>query len=97
MKVKGYRILVIADEVDKKTDWGFEIVSDADKAKIAQMYGTVHQVGDQCWHDYDGEPWCKPGDRVCWSKFAGKFVRDEEGNEYVILNDVDILAVLKEA
>lgn len=93
MQVKGYRLLVIPDPVVEKTDWGFELNIDKEKSKINQMYGTVHQVGAECWPDQ--EPWCKPGDRVAWSKYAGKFIIDEAaGVEYIILNDQDILATL---
>jgi co-chaperonin GroES (HSP10) len=97
MKVMGYRLLVQADEVETVTEGGIVVVMDENKAKIAQMYGTVVSIGDQCWKGkgWDGEPWCKVGDRIAWSKFAGKFVLDPDTEEeFVILNDEDVLVVL---
>lgn len=93
MQVRGYRLLVIPDPIEEQTEGGIILTVDKDKAKIAQMYGTVYQVGSECWKGDD--PWCQPGDRICWSKFAGKFVRDENDKEYVILNDEDVLCTLE--
>lgn len=97
MKVKGYRLLVKPDEIETTTEGGIVVVMDEDKAKIAQMYGKVVQVGSECWHDFKDKQWCKEGDRVAWSKFAGKFITDPEtAEEYVILNDEDVLVVFGE-
>ena len=102
MKVVGYRLIVKADAVETVTEGGLVVVMDENKAKIAQMYGTVVSIGDQCWRGKgwetdDGyvDPWCKVGDRIAWSKFAGKFVIDPDTEEeFVILNDEDVLVVI---
>ena len=57
------------------------------------MYGTVVDIGAECWPDQ--EPWCKVGDLIAWSKFAGKFVIDENEDKFVIINDQDVLCTLE--
>ena len=93
MKVKGYRLLVKDDPVEEVSEGGIALMFDKEKAKHAQMYGTVVDIGSECWKDSD-EPWCKVGDRIAWSRFAQKFIEDDKGEVFVILNDEDVLLTL---
>lgn len=36
------------------------------------------------------KPFCKPGDRVCFAKFAGKGIAGKDGEQYRVMNDEDI-------
>lgn len=59
--------------------------------------GIVLQVGNTAWLEFgNGEPWCKIGDEIIFAKFGGKFIT-EDGTDYVILNDEDVVAISKEA
>lgn len=105
----GHRIIVKAykqaevDEVTKKhlefynklTIAGTETRGDASVDK-----GFVLAIGPTAWqNDSHGfTPWCKVGDEIFFAKFAGKIVKDPETDEEVfILNDEDVVAVIKEA
>lgn len=57
--------------------------------------GVVLAIGPTCWPDDD--PWCSVGDTIIFAKFAPKFIEDPETKESLgILNDEDVVAVLKE-
>lgn len=93
-------IIVIASETQKKME------------RSGSQVGTVVAVGPTAFKAFDrmavrqtdgsdkvigGEPWCKVGDRVYYSRYGGIFAADTEdnGEEYVILNDEDIVSIIK--
>lgn len=112
IQVKGFRIIVKPDEVVKETDSGIVLATDEKLEKTGIQRGILVAVGDQAWSAYrnvdengnevNGRPWAQPGDYVLFAKWSGRFVYDpfepeeDKQNEYLIMNDDDILAVLKE-
>ena len=93
IQVKGYRLLIKPDIVELKTESGLVIAADRKLEQAAQVRGYVHSVGAKCWEGE--EPYAKVGDYVLYSKYAGKVVEDPEDNEqYIIINDEDVLAVI---
>lgn len=94
---------------DDLKNMGF-VVSVGDE-RTALMYeagverGVVVQVGnmayktDECGYGKDGwEPWCKEGDQITFVKYAGRPQIDPEtGEEFLVLNDVDMLALVENA
>ena len=95
----GYRILVKPDNVEQITKSGIVLVTDEKLERPAQHVGTLVSVGKQAWKafskTYDGEPWAYVGDRIIYSKYAGKFVKDPETQEeFVIMNDEDVVAII---
>lgn len=101
MQVKGYRILVKPDEIDTVSKGGIIMVLDERMELASQQFGTVICIGPTCWTDGQGnalERWCEVGDRVVFSKHAGRFVYDptEDDAEYMVINDNDIIAVIGE-
>ncbi|WP_373088672.1 co-chaperone GroES family protein [Zhongshania sp.] len=99
---KGYRILVKPDPVstEVKEIPGFEIIEDKRIAKASNVRGTVVAMGSLAYKGFaeDPTPWCEVGDRVLYSQYAGKFIEDPiTEEEYVILNDEDIIATIKES
>ena len=99
MKIKGYRILVKPDDVKTTTEWGYQLVLDERMEAASQQFGTVMDVGATCWTDREGKPlerWCEVGDRVLFSKHAGRFVYDPDNDdeEFMVINDTDVIAVL---
>jgi len=97
----GFRVLIKPDPIDDEHDLGdgrsLKIVTDENREKAAQIVGTVVSVGPLAWKDYNknyenAEPWAVKGDRVLYSKYGGKHVKDPETEEeYTILNDEDVL------
>ncbi len=60
----------------------------------AVEYGTVISVGPTAFKDYGRAPdILKEGDYVTYAKYAGKEIK-HKGEEYLILNDVDVIAKL---
>jgi len=106
----GHRLVVKpfkqeeVDEILKKaTESGFlakfQIVNENKEREDASVdQGVVLSIGPTAWHDFNSLPWCGVGDTILFAKFAGKFVKDPETNEnVVILNDEDVIAVVRGA
>lgn len=106
INIAGHRVLIQPDPIKKETESGIIVVRDDEERdhKINTSVGTVVAVGSTAWMAYDyykpnGErnpqwgPWCKPGDRVSFAKYAAKWIKDGDV-ECVVVNDQDIIAVL---
>lgn len=103
MIVPGCRILIRPlkeEEVDETTKrlkaLGFEL-SEKDKrqGQLNMDKGVVLQIGPKASLDYiEG---LEVGDKVGFTKFGGKFVRDLKSEEdLLIVNDEDIIVIFKE-
>lgn len=107
LRAVGHRVLVKPDPVEKKSAGGLYLAVDEKRERAASQKGTIVQVGPMAWknevygYGIEGwEPWCKPGDRVFFARYAGKFIRANEDDPYseevyVVLNDEDIQAVIE--
>ena len=104
IKVCGHRVLVrpytkeLFDPVYAAAKAaGLQVVLDNEKRVSASVdKGEVLSIGPSCWPDQ--EPWCKVGDIIVWAKHAHKLVEDQMTSEELgILNDEDVVAVIKEA
>ena len=73
---------------------GFVLPSDDknDREQQAQIEGELIAVGGNCFDDWS-DPLPKVGDRVIYDKFAG-FIKDVDGQDYRIISDTDILAII---
>lgn len=107
LKVKsvGHRVIVQPDKVEKVTKGGIILEVNEKREQASAQKGTVVDVGDMAWKNVaygwgiEGwKPWCKPGDRVFFARYAGKQFRDEDHPDdyYVILNDEDIQCLITE-
>ena len=105
LKICGHRVLVKQDALEDTDDFyksakkaGFTLPDhrDIQLARKSVDVGTVIQVGENAFKAYDdGHAWCQVGDRVCWVRHGGYLVVDpEDKQEYVCLNDEDILVVI---
>jgi co-chaperonin GroES (HSP10) len=75
---------------------GIEIPELADrKAKANIDKGEVLQIGDKCHEDYVSD--LKVGDIIGFAKFGGKFIEDpdKEGEFFLVINDEDVICILK--
>ena len=91
----GYRVLVRADAIETESDGGIILIQDEKLERAAQTNGTLVRIGGSAW---DGEkPWAEVGDRVTYIRHSGKPIIDPETNEeFVIINDQDILSIIVE-
>jgi chaperonin GroES len=89
----GSRVVVRPAEQEETTPSGIYI---AQTAKEKPQRGTVLAVGPGEWEDGQRTPMdVKEGDTVLFAKYAGTEFR-LEGEDYLILSQKDILAVLEE-
>jgi len=100
------------DEVVKKTESGIVLAGDEKLKKTGMQRGVIVSVGPTAWEAYrtlnhdgqekNGKAWAKVGDYVIFSRHAGRFIYDpfedeeDDKNEYLIMNDEDILVVIQE-
>lgn len=98
----GNRIIIKHDDVEKVSEGGI-VFAQTEKfmreEKAATETGTIVDIGPSAWLDpaLGGEPWCKVGDRVVYARYSGKFIKDPaDGEEYVVINDDAIQALLGE-
>ncbi|MFD2638028.1 co-chaperone GroES [Piscibacillus salipiscarius] len=93
LKPLGDRVIVEVLEQEEKTSSGIVL---PDSAKEKPQEGKVVAVGSGRVTD-NGEKVeleVKSGDHVIYSKFAGTEVK-QNGNEYLVLRESDILAVVE--
>ncbi len=96
LHVRGYRILVRPDVVETETASGIVITLDTKLEEAAQQLGKVVGIGHTAWKTSLGcEPWCAVGDRILFSKYAGRLIDDPiTGEQFMTINDEDVICVV---
>ena len=103
----GHRVLVKQERYDEHDAVfksakaaGLEIVKDGGVRYQASVdKGVIVLIGPTAWKAFDdGQPWAAIGNTVVFARNAGKTVEDPEDKDstYLVLNDEDIVAVIKE-
>jgi chaperonin GroES len=95
-----FKVLVKPDEFQRITKGGI-IIPDpvVDMEKRAVYRGTLIDLSPtafsyETWPEGTVLP--KPGDKVLFGKYAGTTVKGKDGEEYRVLNDKDVIALLDE-
>lgn len=57
--------------------------------------GTVMDFGPTVFKDFGSENPLVLGDKIVYARYGGKTVTDTDNTKYVLLNDEDIIAILK--
>lgn len=101
----GEKVLVRPIKTERKTDGGI-IIPDAAASKydLAQIKATVIEVGPTAFEKEVyfektyGMPTVTPrsGDIIAIAKYAGYLLKGKDGEEYRIINDDDITAILED-
>lgn len=96
----GWRVLVKTPKPVEKTAGGIIIPTKVqDEEKILTMFGEVVELGPVAYKnrpDVDfGGPWCKEGDAVLLSKYAGTKI-EIDGEQYRIINDDEVQGVVND-
>ena len=93
LKPIGDKVIIEVLEAQGKTAGGIVL---PDVAKEKPQEGKVIAVGDGkiLPSGKAVPPTVKPGDRILFGKYTGSEIKVEE-NEYLIVNEDDILAILK--
>lgn len=96
IKLLLHHILVQLDEPELKTASGIILSLDEKKERKAVEYGRVIQVGPTAFIDYGRTPdIINVGDRISLNRYSGKSVVDVDEQEYIIINDQDVLCVIE--
>lgn len=95
------RVLVLPDDVERKTAGGIIIPESAsEQKKFAMQKGALVAVGENAWEEAASRSpsFVKPkaGDRVLIAKYGGVRVTGLDGVEYILMNDEDIIGRLEE-
>jgi co-chaperonin GroES (HSP10) len=98
-EIPGYHILVRPVSVKQATKGGI-ILPDSTKSDMAYLttVGRVLKIGNLAYQDskFDGKPWCKEGDYVCYGKHTGdKFLY--KGVQLLLVFDDSIKMVIEDA
>lgn len=97
---KGYRLLVMIYQTQRKTDGGIWKADDTIRREDhAQTIGYVVAMGADCFSNREtwpsGEPLCEVGDYIMFRAYAGtRFKLEGSDNEYRLLNDDAVEAVV---
>lgn len=91
-----HRIILKLDDVESKTESGIIIPEEVTKKeRKAVEVGTVVSIGSTCFKDYGAEDVVAVGDRVVIARYSGKEVRDIDETVFVVVNDEDIICILR--
>lgn len=100
----GHHMLVALPTIEKQTAMGLiipDVVTERERA--ATVLGTVLAMGNTCYKDPrrfpDGQPWCKVGDTVMFSRYSGMRFKSKDvftGDlvEYRMLTDDGIVGTV---
>lgn len=94
------RVLVRPDPVEERSKGGIILTpTTLEQEKYATVRATLVATGANAFAEASANPMFdspQPGNRVMIAKFGGVNVKGADGEEYRIMNDVDVVAVLKE-
>ena len=95
----GWRLLVLPYKGQGKTKGGVILADQTmEERSYTTVTGLVLKIGPDCYKDetrYPNGPWCKKGDWIIFGRYAGSRF-GIEGGEVRILNEDEIIAVVKD-
>lgn len=92
----GGHILVLPKPTEEVTEGGIILTQQTrdDNQRVATE-GLLVAVGPSAWADLDdGKPWAAVGDKIIYSRHAGVDMVGDDDEDYVLMNDNDVLAKL---
>ena len=96
-----FKVLILPDPVEEVTKGGIIVpTSKAEADKYATIEGRIIAVSHLAFTYATAEEWGdakpKPGDRVIFAKYAGVRHMAKDKQEYLLVNDKDIVATIEE-
>ena len=82
--------------IEKTSKGGIIVARDDRTQAINTDRGTIFMIGPQAWYDMPVKPELKVGDKVLYSHYGAKTIKDDDGEFYIICNDKDILVGYKD-
>lgn len=96
-----HRLLIRPDKLEdadptykKLKEMGFERAPHEDvlRERAGMDRGIVLAIGTTAFRDFGGEPNCQVGDYVAYARHAGKWEKDPDtGEDLLIINDEDVV------
>lgn len=87
------KVLVKPDPVEEVTAGGIiKPQTAADKEKYAATRGTLAAVGPNAMKDWGADALIEVGARVVYAQYAGARVKGDDGDDYILMNDGDLIA-----
>ena len=93
-----FRVLVKPDQTEQVTQGGIYIPDNThEREGFAQVKGTLVAYGDSAFQDWSEQERTdlQPGARVYYSKYQGIMVNGADGDDYRLMNDKDIGAIIQ--
>ena len=95
----GWRMVLFPLKLKEKTKSGLYLTDDTiQQSQVASNVAKVLKMGPSCYKDkerYPEGPWCKEGEWVLITTYAGSRIRVEDG-ELRIVNDDEIIATVED-
>ena len=90
------RVILKPFILGRKTEGGIILPTDERLQATNSDKGTVFMIGPDAWSQYKKKP-VKVGDKVYYSKYGAKVLRDAGNDEeiFILCNDEDILVGYK--
>jgi len=93
----GFKVLVAMPQAEEKTEGGILKASQTIRdEEVSNICGYVLKLGPDAYNDknrFPSGPWCKEGDWIIITKYAGSRIKID-GGELRIINDDEVLAVV---
>jgi chaperonin GroES len=90
------RVLVKPDPVEEKTAGGILLAdSTKDRQKYAGTRATLIAAGPNAFMEWGEGNGIKPGARVHYAQYSGAQIKGEDGEDYVVMNDKDLTAIIE--
>ena len=89
-----YRVLLYPDVSEKVTAGGIVIPDTiSERHQMAEIKATVVALGAKAFDEMDAG--IQPGDRVIIAKYAGIIVEGQNGKQYRLCNDKEVVAKIE--
>lgn len=82
--------LVIPDKIREDLD------NEQLRAEASVDQGIVLDIGTTAFKDFGSTAWCQVGDYIAYARHAGKWVKDPDtGENILVINDEDVVCLIK--
>lgn len=91
------KVLVRPDKAEERTKGGIIIPDETkDRQKFAVVKATLIASGSNAFKEWGLGNSPAPGARILMAQYAGARVKGQDAEEYVLMNDEDVIALIKE-
>ena len=97
LRALEYKVLLLPDSLEEVTAGGIILTDQKiEQDSWAQVKGTIVSIGGRAFDDWSGDERAslKPGARVYYSKYEGVLVHGADGEEYRLIQDKGIGAIV---